>query len=75
MCLYSAQYGLFGVPESLQCLLHLLCDHGEWSFGMGRQVSCPQLWYCGTQTFGVLLCQNGGDAQNTTGLGGESMQI
>lgn len=29
VCLYSTQYSLFGVPQSLQLILHLLYHHGE----------------------------------------------
>lgn len=68
VCLYSTQYSLFGVPQSLQLILHLLYHHGEWSFSMSCQICRSQLWYCGTQAFRVLLCQNGGDAKNTTSL-------
>lgn len=77
MGLYSTQYELFGVPQGLQLLLHLLYHHGEWGFSMSGQIPCSQLWYRGSQAFRVLLCQDGGDAQNATGLwaGGESNQV
>lgn len=68
MCLYSTQYGLFWAPQGLQLLYYILCHHGERSFSMGSQVPCSQFWHCGSQSFRVLLCQNRGDAQNTTGL-------
>lgn len=71
MSLYSTQYGLFGVPQGLQLLLHLLYHHGERSFSMGLQVPSSQFWYCGSKTFRILLCQNGGDAQDTAGLSEE----
>lgn len=71
VCLDATQYSLFGVPQSLQLTLHLLYHHGEWSFSVCCQTFCSQLWYCGTQSFRVLLCQNRGDAKDPTGLWGE----
>lgn len=77
MRFYSTQYSLFGVSQGLQFILHIRYHHGKWSFCMGFQVPRSQLGHCGTQPLRVLLCQDGGDAQNTTGLwggGGESRQ-
>ncbi|TNN81097.1 hypothetical protein EYF80_008753 [Liparis tanakae] len=55
--------------RGLQLLLHHVYHHGEACFSVSRQAFCSQLRYRGPQAFGVLLCQNGGDAQNTTRLG------
>lgn len=73
MCFYSTQYSLFRVSQSLQLLLHLFDHHGEWGFSVCRQICSSQFGHSGTQTFGVLLCQNRRDAKNTTGLGENHM--
>lgn len=68
MCFYSTQNGLFRAPQSLQLLLHFFYDHSERGLSMSGQIPWPQLRHGGSQAFRVLLCQDGGDAQNTTGL-------
>lgn len=68
VCLYSTQNSLFRVSQGLQLLLHLLDHHRERSFGMSCQVPSSKLQHGGSQTFGVLLCQNRRDTQNSACL-------